>query len=627
MKLKEIKETSFPKTTLDDWKGKAEESLKGKKLESLYNPTYEGIDLKPLYTRDDVTSQVENPGQTPYTRGISDLPYEVNPWLISQAVHGNSIQQVNEKLKTAIKRGQNVVSLSLKGLTFSKIEDIAELFEGIDVSNLPFFIDVNDSQIEFISLLISYWDDKGFSRENLAGLIGRDFILGIMEKGFMSSEIEASFNNWVSETQLLHQKFPNLKTILVKGSDVHNAGGNAVQELAVALSKATTYIDAGIENKYSPADMAENIHFSFSIDNNFFMNVAKLRAARRLWSMVGEAYNSTEQAFRMTIQGETSMFTQTLYDPYVNMLRATNQAFAAVIGGVQSIEVYPYDIATGESSAFSERIAQNVQLILKHETFLDKVIDPAGGSWYVESLTNELTEKAWELFLKIDSIGGLFDALKQGFIQEEIEKVFTLKKENLATRKESLIGTNVYPNPADVYPEVALKNPIKDISDSIDSFQPIVARRWAEEFEQLRKNAYDYHIQTGNSIKVGCILLKKLKSHKPRLDFVKGFLAAGGILTEESTPVTTVEEAIPFVQVTGFSHYVLCGSDNDYKELALEIAEAFNNVFPQKNLFVAGMQKDELHKNLLDAGVKDYIHIKSHVPNFVSTIMNDLGVM
>ncbi|WP_163102658.1 methylmalonyl-CoA mutase subunit beta [Peribacillus alkalitolerans] len=626
MKLNEIKETSFPKINLDEWKGKAEESLKGKKLESLYSHTYEGIDLKPLYTKEDNTVGLENPGQSPYTRGISDIPYQVEPWLISQAIEGDSLKQINEKLKNAIKRGQNVISLSLRGLSISKVEDIAELFDEIDASNLPFFIDLSNNQNNFIELLANYFKEKGFSKDQLVGFIGEDYFSSIMNSGNMPSDNETSLNNWVRDAQIQYQEKPNLRTILVKGSDVHNAGGNAVQELAVSLSKATAYIEAGIANGYSPSEIANNIYFSFSIDNNFFMNVAKLRAGRRLWSMIGEAYNSTEQAFRMHIHAETSMFTQTVYDPHVNMLRATNQAFAAVVGGAQSLEVYPYDKATGNSSAFSERIAQNVQLILKHETLLDKVIDPAGGSWYVESLTEELTEKAWELFLQIDSLGGTSEALKQGFIQEEINKVFTLKKENLATRKESLIGTNVYPNPTDYYPEIVEKKPIIGATDSTVSFEPIVARRWAEEFELLRKKAYDHQIHSASPVKVGCILLKDLKSHKPRLDFVKGFLAAGGVSTEESSSVLTVEEVIAFVQASGFTHYVLCGADDDYKEMAVEIAEAFKNVFPKKKLFVAGRQKDDLHNKLMNIGIEDYIHIKSHVPKLVSSIMNDLGV-
>ncbi|WP_108670865.1 acyl-CoA mutase large subunit family protein [Peribacillus acanthi] len=624
MKLKEIKETSFPKATLDDWKGKAEESLKGKKLESLYSSTYEDIELKPLYTKEDGAIGKEVPGLSPYTRGITDLPYEVNPWLISQAVQGDSVQQVNEKLKNAVKRGQNVISLSLKGLGISNVKDIAELFDGIDVSNLPFFIDVSDSKTDICNLLMSYWVEKGFSKDQLVGLIGEDYISPFIKTGKVPAELESSLENWVSSAQQKHIDYPNLKTIFVKGSDVHNAGGNAVQELAASLSKAITYIEAGVKNGYSASDIAENIYFTFSIDNNFFMNVAKLRAARRLWSMIGEAYNSTEQAFRMHIHAETSNFTQTLYDPHVNMLRVTNQAFAAVVGGAQSIEIHPYDKATGNTTAFSERIAHNVHLILKHETLLDKVVDPAGGSWYVESLTDELTEKTWALFLKIDSLGGLFNSLKQGFIQDEINRVYTLKKENLATRKESLIGTNVYPNPADVYPNVVLHKPN---TDSTTSFEPILTRRWAEEFEQIRKKANEYQIQAASSIKFGCILLNNLKSHKPRLDFVKGFLATGGVLTEESSPIYTVEEAIAFVQATGFTHYVMCGADDDYKEMAIEVANKFSEVFPKKKLFVAGKQKDELHNQLMVAGVKDYIHMKSHVPNFISAVMNDLGVM
>lgn len=356
------------------------------------------------------------------------------------------------------------------------------------------------------------------------------------------------------------------------------------------------------------------------------MNVAKLRAARRLWALLGQEYSKDENSFKMYIHAETSSFTATLFDPYVNLLREANQAFAAVIGGVQSLEVKQFNDASNESSAFSDRIARNIHLVIKEETLVDKVVDPAGGSFYVEALTNELAEKAWGLFLEIEERGGVINAFRSGWLQERIKETFSKKKENVAKRKDSLIGTNVYPNLEDTVNvsnstslEIALPFKVQFIT-------PLKEVRLAEDFEHLRIASLQFKEKNGSYPSVGLICIKDLKSHKPRADFVKGFLAAGGIESDEKQ-CQTVDELLEFIHSSTHLHYVLCGSDADYEDVAVSWTQRISNANLKANIFMAGKPKEDVEQTLKIAGVKDFIAVGSNAVTQITKILTDLEVL
>ncbi|WP_019241369.1 MULTISPECIES: methylmalonyl-CoA mutase family protein [Bacillus] len=621
MNLQETKAVTFPLATMEDWEKKAEASLKGKSLAKLKTSTYEGIELKPLYTEDSSVINEEWPGFAPYTRGTDALGYAKRPWLVSQKIFGDSAEQILANFNQLVSRGQNSLAVDFSQLATMNSDELQFFLQEASKKEQPLFVDTKGGQKALLSQVKKL---SKVEQEGLKGVLAEDPIAEGVIQGKGILDPEAFFAEWFEH--LKEADLPNVKKILVKSTAVHNAGGNAVQELATALATASEYLHYGMKNGYTAEDVAKNIVFAFGIDSAFFMNVAKLRAARRLWSLLGQEFSTDPECFKMYIHAETSTFTSTLFDSYVNLLRQANQAFAAVIGGVQSLEVKEYSVASNETSSFSDRIARNIHLVIKEETLVDKVVDPAGGSFYVETLTNELTDKAWSLFLEIEKRGGLIEVLRTGWLQENVKETLTEKKENVAKRKDSLIGTNVYPNLEDTVVLNKSKSLEVALPYEIEQIIPLKGVRLAEDFENLRIASLNYKEKNGKCPEIGLICIKDLKSYKPRADFVKGFVAAGGVESIQQQ-CSTIDEVIQFVKTSSFKHYVLCGSDADYEEVAVAWTKAIVEADKQVEIFIAGKQNAELDQQLKTAGLKDVIAVGSNAVTQITSILTDLEVL
>ncbi|MBK5500955.1 methylmalonyl-CoA mutase family protein [Peribacillus sp. TH14] len=624
MELKDVKNITFPKPSLEEWKEATEVSLKGKSVEKLKTYTYEGITLNPLYTEkeDSAAKTAELPGFFPFTRGITPTGYYEQPWLVVQPVSGITADEANEKMQAAFKRGQNVVAYPARLL--AEGARIEKLFNNIPLKELPVFIDLKGKQKEFFPQIKAVAD---LQKAQLKGVLAEDPIAEWLIGGQLPEDTDQYFAEWIKTVQDYQKVGPNLKTVLVNTAVFHNGGANAVQEIAYGLAVAVQYVLEGQKQGLSISEITEKIVFSFAVDSNYFMSIAKLRAARRLWAGLAKAFDTAPHHFKMAIHAVTSELTETLYDQHVNILRTTNQAFAAAIGGIQYLQIHPFNHAFGESDDFSERIARNTHLILKEETNITTVVDPAGGSWYVEQLTDELAEKAWMKFLEIDTAGGIFEAIKHGSLQADLVEVYQGRIQNAALRKESIIGTNVYPNPAD-----KIKTPTQEkqvsymVVEKPVEITPITLERISVQFEQLRLRSETFKQRSGEAPKIGLINLKELKSYKPRADFVKGLVAAGGIETVESAGCQSIQDAVDYVASTNLPIYCVCGSDNDYSELAKTTIKEIKKQFPEINLYIAGKQTEELEISLSEAGVKEFIHVKTNAVAILIELLQALGV-
>lgn len=618
MELKDVKNISFPKPSYEEWKVAVETSLKGKTVESLQTDTYEGIALQPLYTEEFVAENTELPGFFPYTRGISATGYVTQPWIACQTIDGVTAEDANEKLRAVLHRGQNAITYSVDVL--AKGARLPKLLKDVPVNTLPFFIDLKGKQKEYLPEFKAVEDA-------VTGVLAEDPIAEWILTGQVPEDTDSFFQEWATTIGAYESFAPELKTILIKTPVFHNGGANAVQELAYGLAVAVQYLLEGQKQGLAVESIASKIVFSFAVDSNYFMNIAKLRAARRLWAGVATAFNVDPTYFKMHIHAATSEVTETLYDPYVNILRTTNQAFAAAVGGIQYLQINPFNHVSGVTDEISERIARNTHLILKEETHITRVVDPAGGSFYVEQLTNEVADQAWAKFLEVDAAGGILEALKKGTIQAEIAEVFAKKEQNLALRKESLIGTNVYPNPADEA-QVATKDQVASyvVVNQPISIAPITLKRIAEQFEALRLRSAAYKQEHGTAPKVGFINLQELKAYKPRADFVKGLVSAGGIDTVQSDGCNSNEEALAFVADTKLPIYCLCGSDDAYGLLAEQLVAAVKASYPETTLYVAGKQQAELTTALQTAGVQEFLHVKSNAISTLTELLEKLGV-
>ncbi|MED3650885.1 methylmalonyl-CoA mutase family protein [Heyndrickxia sporothermodurans] len=596
--VKELKNQTFQAYSVMDWEDAANQTLKNRNIDSLSRSTYENIMLKPLYTKEDIEhlSIEQYPRSGLNTRGFDEFENSQNKWQIAQKLTKTKWADLHPIVADLLKRGQEVLAIDI-----DRLNDIDQVnfmdIEELDLSRTPIFI---QTKFHFKTMLAKLREIP--NKEQLKGILGTDIISKEVENGDIPNSLSSEMNNWLQQIKLADQEYNALKTVLIDTTPYHNGGANAVQEIAIALSEAVYYIERLKEANWEPGKTARKLVFHFSIGGNFFMEIAKLRAFRKLWSTIGNAYEMTLDEQAVPISAETSMITKSKLDPYVNILRAGNEAFSAILGGVNLLHVSAFDEIYKETNEFSARISRNIQLLLREEAHLNKVSDPAGGSYYIETLTNELVKKSWELFQLIDRKGGIVEVLQSSWLQQEIKNIRDQRLTDVATRKQSLIGTNVYANLAEQVPYVNKRQ-----STNVSSNKVLPSVRLAEAFENLREHAKGLE-ETGRAPIAGLICLDKLKHHKARADFVTGFLATGGIKSVWSPECTKLEDIQTFVKETNFSYYCLCGNDEAYEGLNEKIIEWFQGQTSHFILDIAGKISGEKWIAMKSAGVSDAIY-------------------
>jgi len=614
--------SSLPKT-IDDWQAKAETSLKGKKIDSLHFRTYENIVLKPLYTQKDEQPVPDYSGGSDFRRGIYPLGYITNKWYVAQQLAYQSSEELKEKLLEAVEKGQTAIAFRISEELMETNDGLSSVLEGL-YHQYPLAINTKGWDSAVLKVLAKMAEDEN-KPDKVTGYIGTDLIALFAEEGAISREY---IGEWKKNISKASKTFPQVSTILIDTAPYHNGGANAVQELGIAIAEGVHYLDILQDGEMDLNLILKKMIFHFSIGNNFFMEIAKLRAARVLWNRITELYGAQKETRGMIISAETSTFTKSLHDPYVNLLRAGNEAFAAIIGGVQYLQVAPFDHLT-VTTPFAERIARNIQLLLKHEAQLEKVIDPAGGSWYVEKLTNELADKAWGYFQQIEAQGGIFNVLKSNWLQQEIKDAYDRKNLDIQARKQSMVGTNVYADINEPEPKPLQRNINHFFSDgtySLSKIEAIPPRRLTEPFEELRRKANKLAGKIGTIPSIGMIGLGELQQHKPRLDFMKGFFAAGGLSAVESNPIITVDDAKQFILETTTSYFCFCGTNEQYELAGSNILTALKSDFPDRIFYLAGQPEAEKQTKWQRLGIKQFIHTGSNCYETLKAILTEMEV-
>ncbi|WP_404355457.1 methylmalonyl-CoA mutase subunit beta [Cytobacillus firmus] len=616
MSLKKMIEEKFPQQTNEDWEQSAEKALKGKSLETLSRNTYENIKLKPLYSREDLTEipLSQYPGAEDFRRGSYAAGYLGEEWKVAQKVSASASEELAEKLLAAVAKGQTALAFQPEQLTNPEKISIAvgELYK-----KYPFSVDAAQSHRQLIQEL-----GRLSESEKISGYIAADPLAIAAADKLNDRSIDELYENLNETAHSAAEHMPSLKTIMVNTAVYHNGGANGVQELAFALAAGVNHLQYFLGKGKKIEEILSKMLFKFAVGSNFFMEIAKLRAAKVLWGKVAEVYGAERDSKKIVISAETSSFTKSAYDPYVNVLRAGNEAFAAVLGGVQFLHVSPYNEPEGAYSPFSDRIARNTQLILMEEAHLLKVSDPAGGSWYVEHLTNELIDKAWELFLEIEELGGMAEALLTGWVQSQISQVHEKKQKDVHTRKKSIIGTNIYANPDEKPLQIEAE---KTIENSKNVFKPIPQVRLSESFEGLRSLSEKLK-EKGTRPQAGLICLGELKNHKARADFIAGFLAPGGVEAVRSGSVVNPEDAKAFIQETNCRHYFICGSNDQYDSMAVPLIKQLKESFPSAAIYLAGLPEESKRDEFKGAGIRGYIHVKSDCYETLLKMLNEMEV-
>ena len=410
------------------------------------------------------------------------------------------------------------------------------------------------------------------------------------------------------------QEYKKVRVITVSGHHFSDAGSTIVEELAFSLAAAHDYLVWLMEEGCTIDEVARKIRFSFAVTSNYFMEMAKLRAARLLWANIVKKYEpACNCSCKLYAHARTSAWNQTAYDPYVNMLRGTTEAMSAAIAGVHSLEVLPFDHSYAEPSEFSYRIARNESLLLKHESHFDQVIDPAGGSYYIENLTNSIANEAWKLFLEVEEKGGYIAAFKSGFVVEKVKASAAAKDKNIATRRQILLGANQYPN----FTEVADAAICECAVTRKDKENVLTPYRGAMAFEAMRLGVD----RSGKEPKAFMLTCGNLAMARARAQFSCNFFACAGIRGQDNTFLHSVEEGVEAALEAKADIVVVCASDDDYAEVAPKVKELLGG---KAILVVAGAPA--CAAELEAQGITNFINVKSNVLETLKFYLKELGI-
>jgi methylmalonyl-CoA mutase len=612
----------FPAVSTQQWMDKITADLKGADFnKKLVWKTNEGFNVMPFYRSEDVESLKTKdvaPGVFPYVRGTK----ADNEWYVRQDIVVENAKEANAKALDVLCKGATSLGFKLKKSDLSP-EYIATLLENIqaDCVELNFSICTKRSA-ELATILTAYFTSKEYDVLKLQGSINWDGMNAMLlrAKNLEKAEIAALAKATVEAAAGL----PFYRVIGVNATTLSNAGAFLAQELGYALAWGNDYLSMMVEAGVDTSLAAKKIKFNFGVGGNYFMEIAKFRAARLLWAMVVDAYQplcrrtdckSTENgickcAAKMRMHAETSIFNKTIFDANVNMLRTQTEAMSATLGGVNSLTVLGYDVTYKQADDFSERIARNQQLLLKEESHFDKVADPAAGSYYIETLTNEIAAQAWKLFLEVEEQGGFYAAIKAGTVQKTVKATAASRFKSVSSRREVLLGTNQFPNFSEVAASKVEKKTAADCGCDHKEIETLVPVRAAEEFETLR-----FATETATKRpKAFMLTIGNLAMRLARAQFSCNFFACAGYEVVDNLGFKTIEEGVNAAVEANADIIVLCSSDDEYTELAPATYEASKG---KAILVVAGApaNMDELKSQ----GIEYFVNVKSNVLDTLKT--------
>ncbi len=604
--------TEFAPVSYEEWLAAARESLPDKAFDRLIKRSYEGFEVQPLAHPQDLAgiAHLDSlPGQYPYVRGTRADGYRSQAWLIAQDLGQSDPRRFNQALVHALANGQTAIYVDSK-LPLHRVEDLEIAFADIDLTQFPLLIQTANPA-ELYGWLSNCLKDDAL--QQIHGCLGADPLRTLAQSGDIASDV---FEQMAAFVQLADAQSPRLDTIAV-GTDVyHDAGASAVQEMALAMATAVVYLREMGKRGLDVELVAGKIGFFMRIGENFFMEIAKFRAVKMMWAQIAAAFGGGEAAQKIKLHASVTSRNKTRHDAYVNMLRVTTESMAGALGGVDSLQVAPFDAALGESTEFSRRIARNLQLILQEEVRLIDLIDPAGGAWHVETLTDQLAKSAWNLFQQIEAQGGLIEALRSGDIQAQIAEIAQQRRQDLDEGRTALVGCSQYPNLDETLPD--LQNlPPAAMADAA----PLPARRLADPYEELRRRADIYRQQNGHLPRVILIGLGQAEKCRTWANFARELYAPGGFEVIDGGNYDTVESALVATIDSQAAAVVICAGDGLDAASVTEYVGALKARQPELTVLFAADAK-----NKMKADIDDFIDIGVNAYEMNQTLQDKLGV-
>lgn len=600
---KELLFDQFPPVSTEEWRAKVEADLKGAPFEKkLVWRTNEGFNVQPMYRAEDIAGLKTTdslPGEFPYVRGTRTD----NDWFARQDIIASSPEEANRIALDVLNKGVTSLGFSIKE---ASEEELKTLLAGIKIDAVELNFNVCPKKaLPFAALLVDYIKAEGAEKTFVGSIDFNPFRKALKHGTAFPGDIAAMAVELLDTVKGV----PGLKVLAVDSVMLSNAGAYIYQELGYALAWGAEWMTMLTEKGIDPAEVAARIKFNMGVSSNYFMEIAKFRSARMLWAQIVKQYGVADELCKMAVHAETSRFNQTVYDAYVNLLRSQTECMSAALAGVDSITVTPFDTPYKTPDEFSERIARNQQFLLKEESHLDKVVDPAGGSYYVETLTVAIAEQAWKVFLGVEEEGGFLAQINNGAIQKVIRETSEKRHTDVARRKEILLGTNQFPN----INEMAADKIVNDgacgcgcghshAEENNGAGLPVA--RAASDFEALRLATE----AASNRPKVFMLTIGNLAMRLARAQFSTNFFGCAGYEIIDNLGFDTVQQGVDAALEKGADVVVLCSSDDEYAELA---PEAFKYLNGRAEFVVAGAPA--CMEDLKAVGIKDFVHVRCNV--------------
>ncbi len=609
----------FPAVSTEAWESVIMRDLKGADYaKKLLWRTPEGIEVKPYYRAEhtDKLSVIQHlPGTSPYVRGLKT---NNNDWLIRQDIVEDAPDEANKKALDALKRGAECLSFNVTSC--QNFQDMCVMLKDIPLDKINIHYTGASSYIQLSKILGEAAEELGFNISDLKGSFNFDSLGYYLANGSFYASLESNFVEIMQLFNKTKDTTPKIRLVNINGHRIHNAGGLITHEIALALSMGATYLTQLVSRGINIDEAAQRIEFTMAIGSNYFMEIAKIRAARLLWASIVNAYKPQQEISKyMRIHSVSSFWNKTVFDPYVNMLRATTEAMSAAIGGCDSMTVLPFDITYKNPDNFSERIARNLQIILKEEAYFNKVVDVSAGSYYIENLTESLADAAWKMFLEIDEKGGFVGMTETGALSDMLSSAAAFKQEQIAKRRRVLVGTNQYPNSDEFMLD---KIQPKTVAGQLTAKKEI---RLGQEFEALRLLTEDYVHNGNNRPKVFLLPIGNLAMRKARATFASNFFGCAGYEIIDNIGFKNIEQALEAVQKKRPDIVVICSSDEEYATIGVSLSEKIKADNPKIHVVVAG-NPVEAKEPLQVAGVSEFIHIRSNVLDTLQMFNKALGI-
>ena len=606
--MAEKKETlfdAFSPISTEEWKAKITADLKGADFDKkLVWRTNEGFNVQPFYRREDIANLPHIgslPGEYPYVRGTRDS----NDWLIRQGVQGATAEEMNAHARHIIDKGAEAIGISLKGDVTEA--DLATILKDVDLKKVEVNINCCPGKAAVVAAELVKLVKAAGAEKEFRGSIEFNPFRRLIKHGL------AFPKDIAAEGKALYEAVKDVKGIRCFAVDsflFNNAGAFITQELGYALAWGAEWMTLMTEAGLTAEETAARIKFNMGISSNYFMELAKFRTGRLLWAEILQAYGVAEAECKMHVHATTSMFNQTLYDSHVNLLRTMTETMSAALAGVDSLETLPFDICYKNPDEFSERIARNQQVLLREESHLNKVVDPAGGSYYIETLTASIAEQAWKVFNEVEDNGGFGAMLAKGEIQAKVNESGVKRHLDVARRKENLLGTNQYPN----FNEKALDKVNEESKckcachpegeKPAEAVESLRSERAASQFEALRLATE----RASHRPKVFMLTIGNLAMRLARAQFSSNFFGCAGYEIIDNIGFNTVKEGVDAAMEKGADIVVLCSSDDEYAEFA---PEAFKELNGRAMFVVAGAPA--CMEDLKAQGIENFIHVRVNV--------------